>query len=230
MLLASYPISKFTRLEGSFVLRHAQDHFLRDGGIEDLWLASNFLTFVRDNSRWTEMGPAGGMRWNLSGGYTRDLSQGVGDFFTLTTDLRRYFEPLRQLVSATRLLAEHSFGDDAERFYLGGRYSLSGYPRRFMNGHTALLFQQEVRFPLLRGLTFGFPARWEFPPISGALFADVGAAGDGGQRFERRASFGAGVYIGGPYFPTLRWNFVRRHDFVRLQKGWATEFVLGWNY
>jgi hypothetical protein len=230
LLLASYPFSKFTRLEGAFVLRYAQDHFLRDGRVEDLWLASNFLTFVHDNSRWTEMGPTAGTRWNLSGGFTRDLTSGSGDFFTVTTDLRRYLEPLRHLVSATRLLAEHSFGDDAQRYYLGGHYNLRGYPRRFLNGRTVLLLQQELRFPLLRGLTFGFPVSWEFPALSAALFTDVAAAGDAAQPFDRRASYGAGIYIGGAYFPMVRWNVLRRHDFVRAEKAWATEFQIGFNY
>lgn len=230
MLLASYPFSKFTRLEGSFVLRHAQDHYLRAGRFADLWLASNFLSFVRDNVRWTRMGPTGGMRWNLSAGFTRDLTAGSGDFFTLITDYRRYLEPVPRLVSATRLLVEHSFGDDAQRFYLGGRQNLRGFPRRYVNGKTVVLVQQEFRFPLLRGLTFGFPDDWVFPTVSGALFADVGTAGDAGRRFERRASFGGGVFIGGGYFPMLRWDFIRRHDFVRAEKDWVTVFTLGFHY
>lgn len=230
LLIASYPFNKFTRLEGSFVLRYAQDHFLRDGRFEDLWLASNFLTLVHDNSRWTEMGPSGGVRCNLSGGFTRDLTSGSGDYFTTTADLRGYVEPVRHIVSATRLLLQDSFGDDAQRFYLGGRYNLRGYDRRFLNGKHTALVQQEFRFPLWRGLRLGFPVPWEVPAISGALFADAATAGDKDERFEKRASFGVGVYLGGGYFPTLRWNFIRRHDFVKLEKSTITQFVVGFNY
>src|SRR5206468_4972493 len=58
--LASYPISKFTRIESSVLVRHASDHLLRSGFARDADLVSNYLAFVHDNSRWTEMGPAGG--------------------------------------------------------------------------------------------------------------------------------------------------------------------------
>ena len=229
-VLASYPLSKFTRVEGSFLLRYAQNHLLRDGRFEDLWLASNFLTFVHDNSRWTWDGPVGGIRWNLSGGYTRDLSTGAGDYFTITTDWRGYLEPAHSVVSATRLLGETSIGDDAQHFYLGGRYNLRGWPRRSLRGRKAVMLQQELRFPLVRGLRFGFPVSWEFPAIQGAAFADVAAAGDGGQRFERGATFGLGVWMGGGYFPTLRWNFMRRHNFDKLEKNTIVQFVVGYNF
>src|SRR5262249_30308075 len=39
-LLASYPLSKFTRIEGAFLLRYAPDHLLRDRRVEDPRLAS----------------------------------------------------------------------------------------------------------------------------------------------------------------------------------------------
>jgi len=93
-----------------------------------------------------------------------------------------------------------------------------------------VMLQQELRFPLVRGLRFGFPVSWEFPAIQGAAFADVAAAGDGGQRFERGATFGLGVWMGGGYFPTLRWNFMRRHNFDKLEKNTIVQFVVGYNF
>jgi WD40 repeat protein len=229
--LASYPISKFTRVDGSFVLRFAKQHLLRDGTFADLWLASNFLSYVRDNSRWNWDGPIGGMRWNFTGGYTRDLSTGAGDYFTATTDWRGYVEPVHMIVFATRFLGESSFGDDAQNFYLGGRYDLRGWPTRTLRGKNALLVQEELRFPLVRGLRLGFPTDWQVPNIQGAAFVDAGAAGDAREEFQRAGTVGVGFYLGGGgYFPTLRWNFMRLHDWNRLSRHTVSEFVVGFNF
>jgi hypothetical protein len=229
-LTASYPLSKFNRIEGSFVLRYAQDHLLRNAGFVDVWLASNFLNYVHDNTRWTHMGPTGGMRWNLGGGYTRDMTTGLGDFFTLRTDFRRYVEPITSVVSATRLLAQSSFGDDPQRSYLGGRFDLRGWPRRSLQGHHAFLFQQEFRFPLWHSLTLGVPSTWTFPPIYGAIFGDVGIAGDRQIRWNSAGSVGAGMYIGGGYYPAMRLDFIRRFDFQSFQNDTMVRFSFMFMY
>ncbi|HEV8481630.1 MAG TPA: ShlB/FhaC/HecB family hemolysin secretion/activation protein [Candidatus Eisenbacteria bacterium] len=226
--LASYPLSKFTRVDGSFVLRFAQQHLLRDGTFADLWLASDFLSFVHDNSRWNWDGPIGGMRWNLSGGYTRDLSRGAGDYFTVTTDWRGYAEPVHMVIFASRFLGQSSFGDDAQNFYLGGRYSLRGWPTRILRGKNALLWQEELRFPLVRGLRLGFPTSWQFPNIQGAAFVDMGSAGDAHEQFHQLGTVGAGFYLGGGgYFPTLRWDFMRLHNGSKLGHDTVVEFTIG---
>ena len=98
--LASYPFSKFTRVEGSVLVRHASDHLLRNGEFKNVDLVSNFLAFVHDNSRWTMLGPSSGTRLFLSAGFTRDLTSGAGDFATLLGEVRHYAMPVSQLVSA----------------------------------------------------------------------------------------------------------------------------------
>ncbi|HYM81913.1 MAG TPA: hypothetical protein VEY91_10975, partial [Candidatus Limnocylindria bacterium] len=80
--LASYPFSKFTRVEGSVLVRHANDHLLRNGDFKTVDLLSNFVSLVHDNTGWTRMGPSNGSRWLLSAGFTRDLTSGAGDFAT----------------------------------------------------------------------------------------------------------------------------------------------------
>ncbi len=230
LLLASYPISKFERIEGSFVLRYAQDHLVQGSRFLDVWLASNFLSYIRDNVRWTEAGATDGMRWNLSGGYTRDLTTGSGDFFTLAADTRIYREPAPRVISATRVLAQLSFGDDPQLYYLGGRFDLRGHPRRSLIGTRALLAQQEFRFPLLRRLQLGFPAAWEFPPIQGALFYDFALAGEPGRRSETRGTLGAGMFIGGGYFPALRLDFYRNYANGRPLEGVESSFRLIFNF
>ncbi len=229
--LARYPFSKFTRMEGSLLLRHASDHLLRRGDFQDVDLVSNFMAWVHDDARWTWLGPAGGSRIYLGGGFTRDLTSGAGDFGTLVAELRHYRQPLPLLLAATRLQGQMSLGPDAQRFYLGGGAAgLRGYDRRSLSGvHTALV-SEELRFPLLRGLVLGFPTAWQFPTVSGALFADMAWADDGG-RVERAGGVGAGVYLGGGYFPALRWNFVwRTLDFHTFALQPVTQFTIGFNY
>jgi outer membrane protein assembly factor BamA len=239
--LASYPLSKFTRIEGQVIVRHASDHLLRSGVARDADLVSNYVAFVHDNSRWTEMGPSGGARLYLSAGATRDLSGGAGDFTSLLADLREYATPVPNLVFAARAQAQSSLGRDAQRFYLGGWSSIRGYDRRALSGVQTVLVQGETRFPLLRGLTLAVPALWTFPMVSGALFADAawtwdtqgyGVLGLGGAAADVRAgSTGVSFYIGGGYYPALRWDWVwRTADFRHFERRPLPQFRMAYNF
>jgi len=228
--LTSYPFSKFTRLEGSVLVRHASDHLLRRGDFQDVDLVSNFLTLVHDNSGWTMLGPSSGSRFFVAAGFTRDLSSGAGDFGTVIGEYRHYAQWAPQLVSATRGQGQVSLGRDAQRFYLGGRGSLRGYDRRELAGLETVLLQQEIRFPLLRGLTLAVPAPWVFPTLNAAAFADLAWAWEGGVE-RRRGSVGTGVYVGGGYFPAIRWDFVwATPDFREYSRRPRTQFTIGFNF
>ncbi|MGH7726755.1 MAG: BamA/TamA family outer membrane protein [Candidatus Eiseniibacteriota bacterium] len=227
-LLAAYPLSKFTRLEGSTVLRYAQDHMLRNGDVGNLWMVSNFVAYVHDNARFTFHGPAGGSRFNITGGFTRDLSTGQGDFFTLATDFRHYTPLIRDVVLANRVAIQSSFGDDQEHYYLGGSSSLRGYDRRSIRGTKTATMQTEVRFPILSRFRMGIPVPIEFPRVSVALFADVALAGNVGDSFQQAGATGVGVFTGGGYFPVLRLDFVRAHDFRGFTSGTQTYFSIGY--
>ena len=249
-VLARYPIDKFNRLEGSVLVRRALDHLLRDGRIVDVDLVSNFVSFVHDNAAWTWVGPSTGLRLMLGAGYTRDLDSGAADYGTLLGELRRYWMPIPQFVLATRVQGQASLGRDAQRFYLGGRMTLRGYDFHTLSGLRTVALQQEVRFPLLRGLRFAFPFRWEFPPVNGAAFADAGWAwgggnlplggvpawflssydvGPGGQ--GHLGSAGLGFYIGGGPYPVLRWNYAwQSPDLRHFTRRPRTQFAIGYNF
>jgi len=230
LLLASYPFSKFTRIETSILARHAQDHLLRNFDIQDVDLVSNFLSLVYDNVGWTAAGPASGIRAYGTAGFTRDLTSGAGDFATLIGEARHYFMVAPGVVVASRAQAQSSLGHDAQRFYLGGRFELRGYDRRTLAGTQTVLLQEEVRFPLLHGLVLAVPAPWLFPTIQGAVFTDVAWSWDEGFE-ERLGSVGTGVYIFGGYLPALRWNFVwPTADFRNYPKGPRTQVSLGFNF
>ena len=250
-LLARYPFDKFNRVEGSVLVRRALGHLLRSGEVVDADLVSNFVSLVHDNVAWGWLGPSTGSRLLLSAGYTRDLGSGASDYGTLLGEARRYWIPWPQLVSATRVQGQASLGRDAQRFYLGGSMTLRGYDYHTLSGLRTVVVQQEVRFPLLRGLRFAFPLPWEFPPVSGAAFADAGWAWGGGDnvliarvpayffsgfdfgRGDRGhlGSAGLGFYVGGGPYPVLRWNYAwLTPDFRRFSLRPRTQFALGYNF
>jgi WD40-like Beta Propeller Repeat len=227
--LASYPFSKFTRVEGSVLVRHASDHLLHDGRFDNVDLVSNFLSIVYDNTGWSYLGPSSGSRMFFSAGVTRDMSSGAGDFGTLIGEWRHY-ERAMNVVSATRVQGQSSHGQDAGRFYLGGFNSLRGFDRRALSGLHTLLVQQEFRFPLVRGLVFAIPAPWVFPTISGAVFADAGIGWEDAARDEL-GSVGTSFYLGGGYYPVIRWNFSwRTEDFKTFTNKPRTQFLIGINF
>ncbi|MEO6461479.1 MAG: BamA/TamA family outer membrane protein, partial [Candidatus Eisenbacteria bacterium] len=229
-LLAAYPLSKFTRLEASTVLRHAQDHLLRSGDFRDLWLLSNYVAFVHDDARFTFHGAEGGHRLNVTTGFTRDLSTGTGDDVSLTLDGRVYRTLVEDVVWANRVVTQVSSGDDPERFYLGGPYSIRGWERRILSGTKTAFAQTELRFPILARTRLGAPLPIEFPRVNVALFADAAVAGEFGQRFERRGALGAGLYVGGGYFPVLRFDFVKRTDLRKIDPTTRTQFSIGYSF
>ena len=228
--LAMYPFNRFTRVEGSMLVRHASDHRLRDGESKNVDLVSHYLSLVHDNSGWSVLGPSTGSRLLLSAGFTRDMTSGAADYASVLMEARHYERPLPVLVSATRVQGQASFGHDAQRFYLGGLTSLRGYDRRTLSGTRTLLVQQEFRLPLVRGLTFALPRAWEFPTISTAVYADWGMGVE--ESFEEHlGSVGAGAFIGGGYYPVIRWNFSWvTPDFQTFSRRPRTQFLIGFNF
>ncbi|HEY2956537.1 MAG TPA: BamA/TamA family outer membrane protein [Candidatus Eisenbacteria bacterium] len=228
--LASYPFDKFTRLEGTVLMRHASDHRLQNGISQNVDLVSNFVTLVHDNSRWTWLGPSLGSRFFVSAGFTRDLTSGAGDFGTVLGEFRHYHSLVPGVVAATRVQGQSSLGRDAQRYFLGGGYSLRGYDRRTLSGLQTVLVQQEVRFPLLQGLTLAVPVPWVFPTVNGALFADAAWAWNHGAQ-DHLGSAGAAFFIGGGYFPALRWNYAwTTSDFRGFSKRPRQQFAVGFNF
>jgi outer membrane protein assembly factor BamA len=228
--LALYPFSKFTRLEASLVVRHVSDHLLQNGTFRTVDLVSNFLTWVHDDARWTEQGPTQGFRAYVAAGYTRDLTSGDADFGTLLGEVRGYAQILPAVVWASRVQGQSSLGPDAQRFFLNGRAALRGYERRAASGQQTSILQNEVRFPILRGLTIAVPAPWMFPTVSGGAFADAAWVWEREQQ-NLLGSAGFSVWIGGGFLPALRWNVAwlteNFHEYTRRP---GTQFTIDFNY
>lgn len=179
--LLRYPLSRFSRLEGSLVFERSDrvdftlpvDEPRRVG-----WVASNFVSFVRDNSLWMPSGPIDGTRLQLTAGVASDFSNSRFDNFLVAADWRRYFRLGRRSAYAVRALGYYSSGDRPRRINLGGTLGLRGYPNfGYILGTRAYMLNQEIRFPLLNHLTFGTPiGDIRFPEIQAAIFADIGQA------------------------------------------------------
>jgi hypothetical protein len=228
--LVSYPFNRFDRVEASLVLRHADNHLLRNGNIQNEQLVSDYLTLIHDNVLWTGAGPSLGTRFYLSGGFTRDLSYAQGDFYSFLTEMRHYELPTSGVVWAVRAQGFSSFGRDAQTFYLGGYGSIPGYDRRAISGSKTALLEQELRVPLLRGIVFAAPSAWMLPPIGGVAFTDAAWAWQayGGQQIS---SVGLGFYIGGGYFPAFRWDWAwLSSDLRHYSSQPRMQFWIGYNY
>jgi hypothetical protein len=229
--LASYPFSRFDRIDASVEIRHASHHLLRNGEAPTVDLVSNYVAIVHDNSRWTWSGPVGGTRLNLTAGFTRDMTGGRSDTGTLLGEVRHYRQPLPGVINAWRASGWASFSRDAQRFYLGGPTRLHVPERRFASGLQTVVLQHETRFPLVRGLVLGIPAPWQLPTVSGVVFGDAAWTFD---RFDdaRYAIAGWGVYLGGGFWPAVRWNWMWiSDDWHRFQNpAPAHEFFIAYNF
>ena len=164
----------------------------------------------------------------LRNGDFRDLSTGTGDAVSLTVDGRTYRALAKEVVWANRLVAQASAGDDPENYYMGGPFMIRGYDRRVLYGTKTMFAQTEVRFPILARTRLGAPLPMEFPRVNVALFADAAMAGEFGRTFSRMGAVGAGIYVGGGFFPVMRLDFVKRTDLRRIDPETHTQFSIGY--
>jgi hypothetical protein len=179
--LLRYPLSRFSRIEGTFVLEHSDrvdftlpvDQPRRVG-----WIASHYMSYVHDNSLWIPSGPIDGTRFSFTAGISSDFTNSRFDSYLLTGDWRRYFRLGRRSTYAVRTLGFYSGGDRPRRINIGGTLALRGYPQfGHILGSHAFMLNQELRFPLLTHLTLGTPfGDLDLPEIQGGIFADVGKA------------------------------------------------------
>ncbi|MEE2876835.1 MAG: hypothetical protein VX822_03545 [Candidatus Neomarinimicrobiota bacterium] len=87
---------------------------------ETLRLLTYALNWTYDNSQWGFTSPADG--WRATAQFTQSLAM-LGynmDFKTLLFDARRYFRVGRLYTFAFRAIGGMSFGNDPQRFFLGG--------------------------------------------------------------------------------------------------------------
>ncbi|MEE9269268.1 MAG: hypothetical protein V3V49_03320 [Candidatus Krumholzibacteria bacterium] len=228
----SYPFSKFTRVDGSFVLRFVD----RESDFTALanqksFLGSTFLTYVSDNTLWTVGGPLKGWRYHTTIGQTIDFRGRGFDNTTVHFDIRKYFKLARGVVFAQRFVTRHSFGSDFQIFYLGGPWDLRGYDFREFFGRSTYLLNSEIRFPLINHFALSLPiGAIEFPLIRGALFFDAGKVSRFIDDTDWLGTIGVGTELNLGFAPVIRVNFTRATDFSSISSNTDFELFIGLNY
>ena len=191
-----YPFNRFRRVVGEYRIERSDRFDLYSPGITEPhrvgWLASNYLTYVKDNTLWLPTGPIDGERYNLTGGLVNDLTNGRFDSWILSGDVRRYLRASLHSAVALRLQGYASGGERPRRIGIGGPWGLRGYPPNgYVAGTYAWLANAEFRFPLTDFLTIGFPfGAARFPGVQGALFLDYGRAWS--DETSKRGALGSG--------------------------------------
>jgi hypothetical protein len=241
-----YPLTRFTRVEGTMVVERSDrtdftlpvDEPRRVG-----WIASHYLSYVRDNSLWIPSGPIDGGRLSVTAGVSSDFSNSRFDSYLISGDWRKYFRLGRRSAWALRAFGYYSGGDRPRRINIGGTLALRGYPQfGYIVGSRAFMFNQELRFPLLTHLTFGTPfGDLDLPEIQAGLFTDVGRA-----RFPTSTtrallgSYGISFRMGLGLLTVLRLDIGRRFSDRDQFEGYSlsqeqrkrgfVSFFFGYNY
>jgi Tol biopolymer transport system component len=186
--VASYPFSKFRRLELQTTLEMSDRTDIPDllqFGTIDLFddtlsltrkgvIATNSVSYVKDNTLWLPTGPVDGTRWNFSAAVATDLTNARVENYTLVADIRRYFRTSLTSAFAVRAFGFYSDGAIPSRIAIGGAYTLRMYPFLGFIGSRVWMLNFEWRFPLMHQLALGFPfGTIRFPGIQAAPFLDM---------------------------------------------------------
>ena len=177
-----YPFTRFRRIVGEYRIERSDRFDLFSTEVDEPrrvgWLASNYLTYVKDNTLWLPTGPIDGERYNLTTGLVNDLSHGRFDSWLVSADLRKYVRTSLHSAVALRVQGYASGGERPRRISIGGSWGLRGYPMYgYVAGTHAWLVNAEYRFPITDFVTIGFPfGAARFPGVQGALFLDYARA------------------------------------------------------
>ena len=226
----SYPFSQHDRIDTRLSLRRAEIDRQFEGRQLSGWLANNYVSYTHDSSLWIPTGPLEGRRYSFGLAQTIDFKTSRRFNVALFGDYRHYFRLSPRSAVAVRLMGRRSSGPVPEYFSLGGSWTLRGYSWRSLWGSKMVLYNQELRFPLLDRFLLHFPfGAMEFSAFRGALFFDVGNAWN--DDFDHwRGAFGAGVRLalGGVF--VFRVDAARRTDFKSIDGDTRWDFFFGWDY
>jgi len=224
-----YPLSRFRRVEADILLRQSHRRWLEGEKGRDALLLSGFLGYVLDTSLWGPVGPIDGRRYSILLGYTLDPRSRDTYYAVGLLDYRRYFRLSQRVSFAVRVLGAWSEGKEPWRFYMGGSWTFRGYPWGTFRGRHLVLWNNELRFPLVDDIRVAFPLGTAgLRAVRGAVFFDLGNAWEGKFR-GLVGSFGVGVRVRISEFVVVRFDWARRTDFRKLG-GTHRELFFGWSY
>ena len=233
-LSLSYPLSFFRRIDFTTSLAQSIRSSDFTNSSRSL-LLTNLISYVRDNTLWAYTGPLDGERLNLTLGYTTDIVNSNFNFYSVYFDYRKYFRVATPSTIALRGQVFVNEGKGARRFYMGGSWSLRGWPLNSIRGSKMWQANAEFRFPLLNIVALRFPLGigLDFPGIRGAVFFDVGKTWD--NNYEDRITygdFGVGIRFNALGFVVLRYDIGKRieEDFTQIQGNWFQQFYFGFDF
>ncbi|MFZ0391612.1 MAG: biopolymer transporter Tol, partial [Calditrichia bacterium] len=206
LISASYPFNRFNRLDFGLLWYNVHLEYL-DYNIPTDKISTFLpeLNYVHDNvlwgARWGIYAPVSGSRYQLSTRISPKYDSNSMSFQTYSLDYRRYLKLSAKYQFAVRLNGGASFGDNAQRFFMGGVDNWIN--QKFRNGRRVnqiedvffsefitplrgayyyervgdrfFLSNLEFRFPLIEYLQLGLPPI-SFFNIRGVAFYDIGAA------------------------------------------------------
>lgn len=206
VLNASYPISRFFRLDGGLSWLNVSSENLDNVAVEseEVSYVIPSLSLVHDNVLWGYTSPIEGTRYNFTvfgnPGFTDDKLS----FFSATMDYRHYFRFFYDYSFVTRFSGGVSTGANPQRFFMGGTdnwinrtFATGEIPLKNASDYAFLspampmrgfdyaekigskygLINLELRLPIIRYLlTGGLPLF--FQNILGTAFIDAGTTWD----------------------------------------------------
>jgi len=230
LLYASYPFSKFERLESTVYFRYSDKDVTFYSRDRIALPVTHTISFVTDNTLWEATGPLEGRRLNITVGYTYDFRENVNFNRLASIDFRHYYRLNMNSTIANRFYAHTSAGREPQRIYFGGSWSFRGYGRRHFYNRNILFHSAELRFPLINDLILSFPiGAFRLRGIRGAFFHDTGTSWDDTWN-DWKGSFGTSVRFALGYLVVFRFDVSWRHDFDTVDKKARTEFFFGWNF
>ncbi|HUL43256.1 MAG TPA: biopolymer transporter Tol [Bacteroidota bacterium] len=218
-----YPLDKFNRLDFSLSWYNIAKDNMDDSFApsEQRTVIVPSVSYVHDNSLWGITAPANGNRYNITlMGSPKLGSQSLG-FYSVLLDYRNYFRLWRNYAFVVRLAGGGSFGEDPQRFIIGGVdnwinrefsnnripidkpedfvFLTAGIPLRGYDYNARLgtkygLMNLELRFPFAGYFSAG-PLPVFFQSLGGVIFLDMGSTwtlGRDVKLFDRDAD---GVYM-----------------------------------
>jgi hypothetical protein len=164
-------------------------------------------SLVYDNALWGAVGPRVGSRMSVSFDYAPGFWDNA-EYFTAMLDLREYTWISSEVTLATRLAGGISFGENRQRFFLGGALPhrrstgdvegvgdvfqfyasyadlLRGWDYVSLNGTRYGVASVEFRFPVLNYLSLAAPIPVTFTRGRGVIFTDLGFVSDDLSTFK----------------------------------------------
>ncbi|TAK59331.1 MAG: biopolymer transporter Tol, partial [Bacteroidetes bacterium] len=212
MALAQYPLDKFRRLDFNLGWLNVSRENLSYDNVptQQRSVITPSVSYVHDNTLWAMIAPGNGTRYNLTLMGSPKFGDNSLGFYSITGDYRTYYKLWQNYTFALRLAGGGSFGQDPQRFIIGGVdnwinrqfennrlpienaedyiFLTTGIPLRGYNyaakeGTKYALANLEFRFPFF-GYVVAGPLPVFFQSLNGVFFLDVGGAWHNAKDFK----------------------------------------------